>query len=622
VSVEAAPAVAAAGAPRAPLSESARTASSVAEPAAPTARLLRKGDGARVPGGSSRVRELQALFDVLGYPLGREGRSGVFGVRTEGAVRYFQRKRGLPATGVVGSQTLRSLRSEARRLRLVSRGQGTRVGAPVGTGRTVLERGPELLALLVGLALAAVSLWPARRRRAPAPQEPALDATARGALAALALAPASTAVPLGRILLDAGALPFGRLLEALRDQQRWGGRLGEILVARGLVDHQVLRAALAVHTGVPPLAEGEQGEPRLPAMIARAVRAVALKGSDGVAEGTRVAFADPTPRALETVERVLGGPLTPLLAEDAQLDRLLRDAYGDEDVAAAEAVLQEPARRQRRRRLRVVAWGLAAAAACLGGLWLAPVPATLCLVALVGLVQARTAGRNPAAGPTAPAGPTGAAADDGSGEPAPLPPGEPRSRLPRYTLLVPLVDASAATLRRCLAACAVVEYPAHLLEGLLLVPADDLDALVALADADLPPWLGVAPVALSGRPSAAALALVGIRNARGQLTAVLDPELPPHPRDLALAADALTTGQPPALSLNGHAALDQAGPLVGEWLKEPAARGRRARFARGTEHDVPRSQHFVTDALREALGWSSPAVPDPGTGRLLGRSAG
>ena len=64
------------------------------------------------------VRALQAALNVLGFDVGRE--DGIFGQRTDRAVRQFQRNVGLPSDGIVGSTTIEAV----ARLRPVGPGPG------------------------------------------------------------------------------------------------------------------------------------------------------------------------------------------------------------------------------------------------------------------------------------------------------------------------------------------------------------------------------------------------------------------------------------------------------------------------------------------------------------------
>lgn len=56
----------------------------------------------------SDVRELQKMLASLGYNIEVDGK---FGIRTENAVRAFQRDNGIAADGIVGPETMRALRA-------------------------------------------------------------------------------------------------------------------------------------------------------------------------------------------------------------------------------------------------------------------------------------------------------------------------------------------------------------------------------------------------------------------------------------------------------------------------------------------------------------------------------
>jgi len=62
------------------------------------------------------VLEVQRLFRVLGYPLGSKAPGGL-GVRTRGAISYFQHKYGLPVTGYPDARTIAVMRTVAAALR-------------------------------------------------------------------------------------------------------------------------------------------------------------------------------------------------------------------------------------------------------------------------------------------------------------------------------------------------------------------------------------------------------------------------------------------------------------------------------------------------------------------------
>ena len=82
-------------------------------PAGWSSGAVRLGSGYRVDGGSQRVRKIQRGLHRLGYQPGSV--DGLFGPRTDAAVRWFQRKHGLKSDGVVGAQTLAHLRYRSAR---------------------------------------------------------------------------------------------------------------------------------------------------------------------------------------------------------------------------------------------------------------------------------------------------------------------------------------------------------------------------------------------------------------------------------------------------------------------------------------------------------------------------
>ena len=55
------------------------------------------------------VKEMQAALASLGYDLGNNGIDGDFGPKTQAAVTAFQKDRGLPETGVFGTETFKAL---------------------------------------------------------------------------------------------------------------------------------------------------------------------------------------------------------------------------------------------------------------------------------------------------------------------------------------------------------------------------------------------------------------------------------------------------------------------------------------------------------------------------------
>jgi hypothetical protein len=119
----------------------------------------------------ARVRELQARLLELAYDLGVAGADGIFGRKTEWAVRVFQRSQGLVVDGVVGRKTWAALAAPRPGPPPVPYGQGE---LRVVFGDLHLRMGPnpgEACYLRIGgdwearsMMLLAVSGLPALRR--------------------------------------------------------------------------------------------------------------------------------------------------------------------------------------------------------------------------------------------------------------------------------------------------------------------------------------------------------------------------------------------------------------------------------------------------------------------------
>ena len=88
-----------------------------------TAGPVGRWTGYHRPGGSRRVREVQRRLDRLGFHAGPV--DGLFGPRTERAIRRFQRRHALRIDGVVGRHTLVALRAAPHRGVQADRGRHT-----------------------------------------------------------------------------------------------------------------------------------------------------------------------------------------------------------------------------------------------------------------------------------------------------------------------------------------------------------------------------------------------------------------------------------------------------------------------------------------------------------------
>src|SRR5687768_14665623 len=105
-------------------------------------------------------------------------------------------------------------------------------------------------------------------------------------------------IKLGELLMKANVLQESQLKAALAEQQKWGGKLGEILVRMSLVTEEIIVKALSKQLNLPAAnLDAIQGIPphvkaKIPASMARDMMALPVQLRD---EGKTlvVAMADP-----------------------------------------------------------------------------------------------------------------------------------------------------------------------------------------------------------------------------------------------------------------------------------------------------------------------------------------
>jgi cellulose synthase/poly-beta-1,6-N-acetylglucosamine synthase-like glycosyltransferase len=352
----------------------------------------------------------------------------------------------------------------------------------------------------------------------------------------------SPARRLGEILLARGAVSRERLEDALAAQRQSSLPIGELLVARGAVPRRRVADALAEQwqIGRADLA----AQPPDPALAARAdpvgcLRALAIpwrrRGPALV-----IALADPA-RAAEAAAaaRPGGGPVEFALAEPAAIRaaiaRSFRDRLRDRAVARTPAALS--CRSWGRRRVPAalaLVTALLLAGAALG--WAGMLAGMLLGAVLLnaGTTALRLAAfcillRRPAAGP---------------------PPGLPRLAerrpLPRISLLVPLYRETEM-LDPLLAALAALDYPAELVDILLVLEEDDMPMRLAVAARTLPATVRTVIVP-PGRPRTKPRALnYALDFADGEIVGIYDAEDRPDPGQLRAVA-ARFAGSPPSVA--------------------------------------------------------------------------
>ncbi len=351
---------------------------------------------------------------------------------------------------------------------------------------------------------------------------------------------------LGRFLLDAGAVSEERLAQALEEQRKNGGRLGEILVAHGLVDPTSMTRALAERAGITQVGSSVNPLPLLPRAIAHDLRAVAIdvgsRSRGGLTEvlPITVAFVDPTEATVAAVEEEVGARVRVQVTDDETLDALLAAVYAQEDVIDAVDMLRRDtpelsAFRTRLSRQQLIGVSIPLLLALFLFVispWAAAVvAASLATVAYILYAGYRmfcawrgwrvTATLNPS--------PEDLAAIDGRD-------------LPNYTILLPVFHEKPQTMGSLLQAMSALDYPKQKLQGLLLLEADDTQTRESLAQVEArspnlrPKWLRILSIP-PGEPRTKPKAMIyGLLYSTGDLLTIFDAEDKPEPDQLKKAA--------------------------------------------------------------------------------------
>lgn len=114
-------------------------------------------------------------------------------------------------------------------------------------------------------------------------------------------------IKLGDLLLKARAITELQLKAALSEQQKWGGRLGEILVRMNILSEEMLVKALSKQLAVPAVnLDSIQGVPphvraKLPAQMAKDFAAVPVQLRD---DGKTLVVAMAEPQNIEHVDTI------------------------------------------------------------------------------------------------------------------------------------------------------------------------------------------------------------------------------------------------------------------------------------------------------------------------------
>jgi cellulose synthase/poly-beta-1,6-N-acetylglucosamine synthase-like glycosyltransferase len=402
------------------------------------------------------------------------------------------------------------------------------------------------------------------------------------------------------------------LARALDEQQRSGGKLGEILRANNAVDVSTLTKALADKLGLATLRAEDKQEPLLPADRARVWQAVVLS-EDPEAVGTRaslpVAFSDPSATTVDAVRDCLQRPVQPKLSDPETLIRLMGEAYSEEDTVEVTTALhkRKPHFSAFRTRLSsphyiigaMLVWFLAFGMLIWGAFYALIAGAALATIIYTGYSYYRLR--------TAYIGwqTVGSTAYPSTEDTQSL----CERELPIYTILIPLYKEKRSTVDALFKGLSRLDYPRHKLDGLLLIEADDKQTQEAIEEVGKPGWLKTLHVLL-GDPRTKPKAMQhGLLYARGSLLTIYDAEDEPDPHQLKKAAWIYQRVDDSVACL--QAKLNYYNPrqnLLTRWFT--------LEYESWFDHFLPglheigapiplggTSNHFRTAALREVLGW-------------------
>lgn len=398
-------------------------------------------------------------------------------------------------------------------------------------------------------------------RGALAGQLPGVTASGHAELAGHRLARLPGWKRLGEHMAALGVIGNEELAAALNEQGRTGGRLGDILLSRGLLDPTALSLVLAHQNDLPSFVPEYEATPLLPRGVAYRQRAAVLVGPMGPTEMPAAQLVAVTDLAsVPALSAALGSPIAPRLTDARTMDGLLADAYANLD--ASEVALAQKRWRLLRVALVAVVVALIVGAGVGAVLELGPV-ALVGAIALASVYYLLIAAEFIRAW-AAPVCVRVLLMPDGS-EPRPL-------VRPSCTVLIVLRHETPARLHRLRLDLAELDYPPHRLQGVAVFDSTDRRTRKALRSQPLPPWVTVfeAPDSARGRRG---LALYGLRQARGELLTLVGSHRGVTVRVLERAAEV-------------------RGNLAWRFLREADARLRR-----------PSHGHFGTAELLAAFGW-------------------
>ena len=332
---------------------------------------------------------------------------------------------------------------------------------------------------------------------------------------------------LGRQLVEDGHISASDLVHALGLQSKVDARLGEILIAEGLIDTNTLLDTLAVQSNAQRI-DLNRDTPRL--RMAEALPASICLQYEVVPWlwiGNTLLVATSHPNQFEQLCTSMGKTqlsLLPVIADPNDIRDQITRLYGYQ--LAQKAITQVPSRESCRSwgksNILTSKWTVGFGATAIIGILLFPYWALTLAALWAALTLALTVGIKGA----------GFIAQIMSKTPetsAQLPPSTPQFRLPRVSVMVPLLheqEIAGALIKRL----EKLTYPKSLLDIVLVLEASDKITRATLARTDLPSWITVIEVpdaeGLTTKPRALNYAL---DFCRGSIIGVWDAEDAPEP---------------------------------------------------------------------------------------------
>lgn len=339
---------------------------------------------------------------------------------------------------------------------------------------------------------------------------------------------------LGEELASRGLISEEDLGEAIAEQERAGGRIGEILVLGGALEEHALLRVLAEKQRLPTVDLSEFDPIKapvdaIPEPLARRLQCVPIAIDDRY---LFVAVPDAPDRSLvEELEEHTHLEVRPFLAPASEIEALLRRIHGAEYSRVARFDLLE--RFPESSAHKVLSSGqkgflIAAALVAAVGAILYFIPTAIVIFAVASIAYTANSGYKLI---------TGYAALDHRYEfdatPEELAQLDVRT-LPVYTVLVPLFR-EAAVLNQLVNSIESLDYPRRKLDVRLLCEEDDAETIEAIRALNLPPHFEQIIVPKSDpqtKPKACNYGLVG---AKGKYVVIYDAEDRPEPDQLKKA---------------------------------------------------------------------------------------